>query len=169
MIKKFIILFLIVFLITLSLLLLKKDDKYKLPRQYKIEIQKVIEDEAPKTKKEIDEIVEEVKIDVEKYKNNPSSFTRDELIDLVSIPDDYIYSPLFYYYLRLVEITEKYTKKESDLATDFYIDLLEYVYPYLITNKIDLKKINEVDDYTEYQRKIIKNYLKNVKISDTEE
>ena len=169
MIKKIIILLLIVLLIALSLLLFKKDDKYKLPRQYKIEIQKVIEDEAPKTKKEIDEIVEEVKIDVEKYKNNPSSFTRDELIDLVSIPDDYIYSPLFHYYLKLVEITEKYTKKESDLATDFYIDLLEYVYPYLITNKIDLKKINEVDDYTEYQSKIIKNYLKNVKISDTEE
>ncbi len=166
MFRKVVILILIIILIFLSFIFYKKANKYKLPKQYKIEIEQLINEEAPKTKKEIDKITQDVKNDVEKYKKNPSGYSRDKLIDLVSIPENYINTPRFYFYSKLIDTTDKYTRQKSDLPTDFVIDLIEYVYPYLIKNNINMEKINEIDDYTNNQRSIIEEYLKDIEIPD---
>ena len=164
MIKKFIILFLIVLLFALSFLFFKKDDKYKLPRQYKIEIQKVIEDEAPKTKKEIDEIVEDVKINVEKYKNNPSSLSDLDIINLDLTAELYIYSPLFNLYINLINITDKYSKEKSNLHTDYIGALIEYMQPYIEKNKINDKKLIELSIYSNEQQKLVEHYIESAEI-----
>ena len=164
MIKKLIILVILIVLITLSFLFFKKDDKYKLPAQYKVEIQKVIDEEVPKTKKEIDEIVEEVKIDVEKYKNNPSSLSDIDIINLDLTAELYIYSPLFKLYIKLINITDKYSKEKSDLHTDYIDALIEYIQPYIEKNKINDKKLIDLSIYSNEQQKLVEYYIKSAKI-----
>ena len=114
---------------------------------YKKEIEFTIKKEAPKSKKLIDDITK--KINSEK---NP--YNKQTLIDYG------ITSILFDFYMQLTNVTNKYVEIKQDIpATDWYIELREFINPYLKDNNINIKTINSLLIYAERkQLKIEKQY-----------
>lgn len=116
----------------------------QLQAQYKVEIEKAINNGVIKTKKEIDKTYKEAD---EFYTNMISqenySYENYEKYEGYS---RILEGQVFGLYMELINITEKYTKHHEDLATDWYGKLAEYIEPtmkkYHVSN---LNKLAELE------------------------
>ena len=114
--------------------------------QYKNEIEKIIKKQVPASKEAINGIF----LEIEKEQN--------QYVKLVIIEQG-INSILFDFYIELINITDKYTDIKKDIpATDWYGDLKNIIYPYLIDNNINVEDINALLKYAnkkqiEFERK----------------
>ena len=130
-------------------IILVKNIKMKL--EYKNEITLLLENEIPKSMKEVDGLFK-------KIENEKDSLDKKNLADLG------INTILFDFYSELIEVTQKYTDIKKDLPnTDFDVDLIMVLYPYLKANNVDIKKLKSFLDYCDtMQTEIDNKYLKPV-------
>ncbi len=128
-----------------------KHFKYYLGKEYKNEITLLLENEIPKSMKEVDGLFK-------KIENEKDSLDKKNLADLG------INTILFDFYSELIEVTQKYTDIKKDLPnTDFDVDLIMVLYPYLKANNVDIKKLKSFLDYCDtMQTEIDNKYLKPV-------
>ena len=110
--KKIIVVILIL-LFSLSVFIsYDKHFKYYLGKEYKNEITLLLENEIPKSMKEVDGLFK-------KIENEKDSLDKKNLADLG------INTILFDFYSELIEVTQKYTDIKKDLPnTDFDVDLI---------------------------------------------
>ncbi len=160
MIKKIIILFLIVLLIALSLLLFKKDDKYKLPRQYKIEIQKVIDEQTLEVKNMSDESLKEANNLFDKFQNDShAKLYKDKYLDKMEYYKNVIRNSDFIIYNDMIKITEKYANLNLNVpSTDDSYTLENILEKYLKANDINTDKLIDLAKYNSKSVKKIDNY-----------
>ena len=117
--------------------------------QYKAEIEKYAASRLPEIKRETDKefrqaqfmhnlyLIYKHSIDISKYS--------DKLYDHINN----INTLELYFYLDIVDITEKYVKiKQNMPATDSTGDLYAFVLPYLQQGKVNMNNIDEVFFYT---------------------
>lgn len=116
----------------------------KLQAQYKTEIEKAINNGVIKAKKEIEQNYKEADelylhiIDDEDY--TEENYTKYESYTRA------VESPIFWLYLDLIKITEKYTKQHKDLATGYYGTLADYVEPIMKKYHVsNLNKLTEIE------------------------
>lgn len=133
--------------------------------QYKVEIEKAINNGVIKAKKEIDREYDEANNFYLSIIEN-DNYTQETFDKMESYTRGLV-DPVFWLYVDLEKITEKYTNKKSDLATDSYWVIAEYVEPIMkkynvnnlqkVTNLIDDldKKYEELEARTEGIRRII--------------
>lgn len=167
MIKKFIILFLIVLLFALSFLFFKKDDKYKLPRQYNIEIQKVIDEQTLEVKNMSDKSLNDANNLFDKFQNDSNAkLYKDEYLDKMEYYKNVIRNSDFVIYNDMIEITEKYANVNLNVSStdDSYI-LENILEKYLRSNDIKTDKLIDLAKYNsrsvkkiDYYYEIIRKY-----------
>ena len=119
-------------------------------KQYKKEIEQIIKTQIPVAKKNIDNVFKEVELE------------KDEYIK-INIIEYGIESEIFYFYMKLIDVTEKYAKiKEFLPGGDSYTDLIEALNPHLNDNKIKASKIKSFLNYSNKMQKKLEekyNYL----------
>ena len=99
---------------------------------YKKEMEFTIKKEVPKSKKLINNISREINSE-----KNP--YNKQTIIDYG------IASILFDFYMQLADVTNKYVEIKQDIpATDWYIELKEFINPYLKDNNINVRTINSL-------------------------
>ena len=109
--------------------------------QYKKEIEQLIKTQVPIAKKNIDNVFREVEEE------------KDEYIK-INIVEYGIESEIFYFYMKLIDVTEKYTKiKEFLPGGDSYGDLIEALNPYFNDNRIKASKIKSFLNYSNKKQK----------------
>ena len=145
----------IVFVILTLLLLVgaffayDKHFKYYLGKEYKNEINLLLEKEIPKSIKEMDGLLEEIE-------NEKDPLEKQTIIDLG------MNTILFNFYSKLIDITQKYIDIKKDIPpTGFNVELIIVLYPYLKVNNVNIEKIKSFLDYSEIKEtEINKKYLK---------
>ena len=119
-------------------------------RQYKKEIEQVIKTQIPIAKKNIDNVFKEVELEKDEYMK-------------INIIEYGIESEIFYFYMKLINVTEKYAKIKKFLpGGDSYTDLIEALNPYLNDNKIKASEIKSFLNYSNKKQKELEkkyNYL----------
>lgn len=117
-----------------------------LQAQYKAEIEKTINIETAKAKKEIDKIYQEAD---DLYNN--IIMTNGYNMENLSTYQIYSHScegPVFDVYFKLMNITEKYTGKHKELQTGWYGALANYIEPIMKKyNVSNLNKLSELESY----------------------
>lgn len=118
----------------------------QLQAQYKAEIEKTINIEAIKAKKEIDRIYNEAD---NIYRDILSlNVYNNETFDKYEVYSRLIEEPLFGVYIKLIEITKKYTNLKDIPATDFYGALANYIEPVMKNYHIaNMSKLTELEKY----------------------
>ena len=145
----------IIFIILISLLAIciffayNKHFKYYLGKEYKNEINLLLEKEIPKSIKKIDKLLIEIE-------NEKEPLKKETLID------SGMNTILFDFYSELIEITQKYTNIKKDIpSTGFNIELILVLYPYLKANNTNIEKIKSFLDYSDIKEtEINSKYLK---------
>lgn len=159
MIKKIFIFILIFIIIALSFLFFQKTNKYKLPKEYKIEIEKLIDEETPKTKNCIDEYYIKAQNEYLKIKNAKDKEYLEESVFLIDNYQRAIEVCEFRMTSMLVEKTENYVNiKDKIPHTDFSGTLNELLYPYFDKNNINYKELIEISKYTNNKINEIDNF-----------
>jgi len=137
--KKVLILSLILILVV-AFFSYDKHFKYLLPKEYKNEINILLEKEIPKSIKEIDELFE--KIDNEK-----DPFDKQGLIEMGT--DEIV----FYLFIKIKAIIQKYRNIEKLLVANGDVgQLILTIMPYLKKNKIDTEKLEFFLLHTDEER-----------------
>lgn len=109
-------------------------------KQYCQEINKTIQSQVPYYEEEINNVISEIA-------SEQNVYMRSYLIE------DGINSILFDFYMKLIDITDKYADIKSNLpATDGYGVLQEVITPYLQDNNIKSNKINDFIHFAEMQQ-----------------
>ena len=167
MIKKLIILVILIVLITLSFLFFKKDDKYKLPAQYKVEIQKVIDEETLELKNMSDKSLKDANNLFDKFQNDSNAkLYKDEYLDKMEYYKNVIRNSDFVIYNDLIEITKKYANININVpSTDDSYTLENILEKYLKSNDIKTDKLIYLAKYNsssvkkiDYYYEIIRKY-----------
>lgn len=129
-----------------------------LQAQYKAEIEKTINIETAKAKKEIDKAYQEA----DNLYNNilaTESYTADNYDKLESYCRA-IDTPEFWIYVKLIDITKKYTDIGETPSTDFTPTLAEFIEPTLNKYKIsNLNKLKELSIYSSQKNEEIESRL----------
>lgn len=103
--------------------------------QYKAEVENVINTEYPIAKKEIKNIINEIRIETD---NNYRRVLIEQGIAEV----------LFKFYKKITDATEKYTPINKSIpATDWYEELQNQLNPYFKNADINTKKIDKLLNY----------------------
>ena len=139
----------IILIIILSLLFCMQSFAEYIPipkeqsKQYKKEIEQLIKTQVPIAKKNIDNVFREVEEEKDEYMK-------------INIIEYGIESEIFYFYMKLIDATEKYTKIKGFLpGGDSYGDLIEALNPYLNDNRIKASKIKSFLHYSNKKQKIL--------------
>ncbi len=132
--------------------------------KYKVEIEKTIDIEVPKAKKEVDKIFNEAQNAYLKVVKNPKNI--DIYMNFADGQYDMIIdSPRFYLYLKLVKITKKYIYIDEDsLATDFSGVVYDLLEPYFKANKIDVHLLDELNIHLGQNYKQIEKFYRQAHI-----
>ena len=125
-----------------------------LSKQYKAEMEQIIDEEYPKIIKNINDYVNYVKSNYDKIKktNYPT--------DCYLLPEVSIYDLDISLYSKFIKTTqEKYLGiKYEQIGTDDSSSLQTYIYPYLVDNNINIKKLKKLGSYAKKKHSIINNY-----------
>ncbi|MBR1754499.1 hypothetical protein IJ732_06645 [bacterium] len=134
----------------------------ELSKQYKAEIEQIIDEEYPKIIKNIDEDVEYGKQLYEKILKN--GYDAYMAADLGFVDDLYIPTADLKLYAKLVQLTqEKYLKIDYDPpGADWVTPFEKYMKPYFRDNNVNTEKLKKIVKYEIKQSKIIRRYLKKV-------
>ncbi|MBR5303243.1 MAG: hypothetical protein IKU37_00260 [Candidatus Gastranaerophilales bacterium] len=138
--KKISIIVLIISIILFSLgvfFAYDKHFKYILPKEYKKEIELLLEQETPKATQEIDGLYKEIE-------NEKDPYDKEILIETG------INTILFNLYNKLIFVTQKYKNLDSEIPlTDFDVDLAITIFPYLKKNQVDYTILKQFLKYTD--------------------
>lgn len=118
--------------------------------EYKIAIEKIIADEVPKAKIEIDKTYNSAYKEYQIFLQDKNQMKRNSqyIIDLEGYSKG-TESPEYYLYLKLIDKTGEYVNmREKVPNTDFIVDLAECIYPYL--KKYKISNTNELVDLSNY-------------------
>lgn len=103
-------------------------------KQYKAEVESIINKEVPKAKQEVYEIFAQA----QKAYKNKSIEELDRYSRIIGTPE-------FYLYKNVINVTNKYVNIEKDIpATDYEGALYDFLYPYFKDNNVDLRKLDEL-------------------------
>ena len=107
------------------------EDKSK---QYKAEVEQIINEEVPKAKQELYKISEQAQ---KAYKNKSAESLND--LDLL------LDAPEYGIHMKIINVTNKYVNIKGDVpATDSAGALYDFLYPYFKDSNINLTKLYEV-------------------------
>lgn len=121
-------------------------------KQYKTEVESIINKEVPKAKQEVYEIFSQAK---KAYKNKS--------IEDLHTYDNFIDSPEFYLHKKIIDVTDKYVAIKSDVpATDFAGAYYDFLYPYYKDNNIDLTKMYELINLCAIKQKEIEQMIQSL-------
>lgn len=117
-----------------------------LQARYKAEVEKAINTETVKAKKEIDRVYNEA--DTFYTEILSSGAYTAENFDKLDMYENEIQTPNFNMYLKLINITAKHTGKREVLGTDYYGTLADYIVPIMQKYGVsNLDKLTETDIY----------------------
>ena len=117
-----------------------------LQAKYRAEIEKTINTETAKAKKEINRIYNEADIAYTEILNQ-QIYTL-ESFDKMEMYHHSFETPMFNCYIKLIDVTEKYTQKHKELATGWYGTLADYIIPIMKSyNVSNLNKLTELESY----------------------
>ena len=138
--KKLSIIVLIISIILFSLSVFfayDKHFKYILPKEYKKEIELLLEQEISKATQEIDGLYKEIE-------NEKDTLSKKILIETG------INTILFNLYNKLIFATKKYKNLDKEIpVTDFDVDLAIVIFPYLKKNQINYAILKQFLNYTD--------------------
>lgn len=119
-------------------------------KQYKAEVEQIINEEVPKAKQELYKISDQAQ---KAYKNKST----ESLNDLDFLLD----SPEYGIHMKIINATDKYVNIKGDVpATDSAGALYDFLYPYFKDNNIDLTKLYEVINLAGVTQKEIEQMVK---------
>lgn len=134
---------------------------YKLNSQYKQDIETAIKKEIPIAKEEIDKIYIETEEIYKKALQDRKNIY--DYIEQLSQYMEYIESPEFHLYGKLIDVTRKYTYiSEDKTGTDWIGTLLDTLNPFIKANGINLDPIKDVSEYYTIKQKNIEIMLKDL-------
>ncbi len=130
-----------------------------LSKQYKKEMEHIIDVEYPNTIKNADNYLKEAKTLRNKILKH--GFNTDEYMNIVLISEICIPASAIDLYANLLEVTqEKYLgMKYEPIGTDCINPIYDILSPYFDDNNIDKTKLTKIARYEEVQIKIIEKYL----------
>lgn len=131
-------------------------------KQYKTEIEHIIDSEYDQIIKKIDNLVFESKNLHDKIIQN--GFNINDYINLTLISEVCIPAADLDFYAHLMKVTqEKYLGLKYDpLGTDTPNPMYEYLYPYMKDNNVNESKLTKIILYESKQIKAVKKYIKQV-------
>lgn len=131
-------------------------------KQYKTEIEHIIDSEYDQIIKKIDNLVLECKNLRDKIIQN--GFNIDDYINLTLISEVCIPAADLDLYEHLMKVTqEKYLGLQYEpIGTDTPNPLYEYLYPYIKDNNINENKLTKIILYENKQIKVVEKYIKQV-------
>lgn len=131
-------------------------------KQYKTEIEHIIDREYEQIIKKIDNLVLECKNMRDKIIQN--GFNIDDYINLTLIAEVCIPAADLDLYAHLIKVTqEKYLGlKYEPIGTDTPNPMYEYLYPYMKNNNVNGNKLTKIILYESKQIKVVEKYIKQV-------
>lgn len=131
-------------------------------KQYKTEIEHIIDREYEQIIKNIDDLVLECKNLHDKIIQN--GFNMDDYINLTLISEVCIPAADLDLYAHLMNVTqEKYLGlKHEPIGTDTPNSMYEYLYPYMKDNNVNENKLTKIILYESKQIKVVEKYIKQV-------
>lgn len=131
-------------------------------KQYKTEIEHIIDSEYNQIIKRIDNLVLECKNLHDKIIKN--GFNIDDYINLTLISEVCIPAADLDLYAHLIKVTqEKYLGlKYKPISTDTPNPMYEYLYPYMKDNNVNENKLTKIILYESKQIKVVEKYIKQV-------
>lgn len=159
--KIFLVLFILI-LTSLSAFAEYKPIPKNLSKQYKKEMEYIINTEYPKAIKNVDEYIKNAKNLRDNVLKN--GFNLENYINLTLISEVCIPAADLDLYAKLMKVTqEKYLgTKYQPLGTDSTNPIYEYLYPYIKDNNVNQNKLTKIILYENKQIKIIEEYIKQV-------
>jgi len=134
-----------------------------LSRQYKTEMEQIIDEEYSKAIKDVDILTSRAKFLYNKILNEDGKY--EDYTELTLIPETALPAVDVDLFTRLVKTTqEKYLDKKFEqvwFGNSYYLDI--YIYPYLEKPNVDTRKIIKLNKYTDKKIRIIEKYLKEIK------
>lgn len=160
--KKILVIFFLIFQFFLPVFAEYKPIPKNLSKQYKAEMEQIIDEEYPKVIKNIDNEVKYAKSLRNKILQR--GFNIEDYINLALIPDTCIPSADLDLYAKLLQTTqEKYLGiKYIPLGTDSVNPIDNILSPYFIDNNVNRSKLTKILLYENTQIKIVEKYIKQV-------
>ena len=131
-----------------------------LSKQYKAEMEQIIDEEYPKAIKTIDKYIKAGT----KYYNRvlkDGCFSDNEMnVINLNLMYEHETGAVLHIYAKLLEVTQKkYLKQDFEpLGTDFSESFIDYLEPYFKSNNVNTQKIDNITKYEIEKYKILKNY-----------
>ena len=135
----------------------------ELSKQYKAEIEQIISENYDLTQKDINKIFSDAKEIYNKFLKDKESPQNADIAHKLELLENRVDKPEFDLYKKLIDKTNQYTNIENDIPrTDWSGELYDFLYPYLIDNKIKLHKINSITRNSGKKEKLIHKYYKKI-------
>lgn len=116
-------------------------------KQYKVQIEQIINNNLPKAYKQTDENFIEIKETYNQILKDPYNKELREKLDPETVTAKFD-SSLFIIFLEIIEATENYVNIKNEIpATSHSFDLEIFMYPYLEDNNIDYKELSKYSEY----------------------
>lgn len=133
-----------------------------LSKQYKADMESIINTEYPKVILIVDNYTKDAKNYYLDIKNN--GYTYFKYINLVNLAEVCLPSSEIDLYAKLMKVTqEKYLKEKYEpIGTDSTYPYEVFLNKYFQDNQVNTKKLIDIADYEDKQIKIINNYLNEV-------
>ncbi len=133
-----------------------------LSKQYKQEIEQIINKNYPKIIKDIDNEVKNAKSYYNQMRIN--GYNLEQYINLTLISETCIPATDLKLYEELMQVTqEKYLKeKYTQMGIDNTIPIDKFLTPYFIENNVDTKKLSKIIIYQNKKSKIVEKYIKQI-------
>ncbi len=160
--KKFFITLLLLMFFCIPAMAEYKPISKTLSKQYKAEMEQIIDEEYPQVIKKIDNDVKYAKSLRNKILKN--GFNMDDSINIVLTQEVVLPAADMQLYDKLMKITqEKYLGiKHVPIGTDSTIPMETFLHPYFIDNDVNQTKLIKIMDYMYKKSKVIEKYRKQI-------
>lgn len=131
-------------------------------KQYKKEMEQIINSEYPRTIKNIKNLVERSNYLYNKIKLK--GFNLEDYINLILISETSIPASDLYLYVKLLTITqEKYLGiKYQQIETDDSTAIFDKLYPYFKANNVNIHKLTKIVHYEKKNIETVEKYIKEI-------
>lgn len=134
----------------------------ELSTQYKKDIERIIDKGYPKSIKKVDSFTREATTLYKRIlKNGYYSNNQMDVINLTLLYENCLPASDIDLYASMYKVTQQYLNMNyAPLSTDSVASYEEFLQPYLVNNKIDTKKLNDIVKYEAENRNIVRGYIK---------
>ena len=136
-----------------------------LSKQYKAEIESIIDNGYPKAIKAVDDFVSEAAVYHDNVlKNGYYSNNQMDAINLNLLYENCLPAAELDLYADMMKVTqEKYLGvKHEPIGTDWVTPYEDFMTPYLKDNKVDTRKLDAIILYESHRTRLVKEYLDDV-------